>query len=149
MPAGVGLMFQKCLAAADMELQRSGHTNSFKLSLTRSVCVGTRSVNPPPNTWASSREATSHHGSEGQQVHCYQVGIMCFIALSKSVLSLELSSLAPPKIDPQSHRTVKLIAFCGYFHILLVEDTSPHFGRTAAILSSLRISAGQSDPEMS
>lgn len=57
---------------------------ALNLSLIRPVYIWTRSVYPPPKTWASSRETTSHHGSERQQAYCYQVRIMCFIALCKS-----------------------------------------------------------------
>lgn len=77
LPAGAGLIFQKCLT---WSFKGQDTQTPLNLSLTRSVCIWTRSVNPPPNTWASSRETTSYHGSEGQQVHCYQVRVMFFVA---------------------------------------------------------------------
>lgn len=120
---------------------------ALNLSLTRSVCIWTRSVNPPPNTWASSRETTSHHGSEGQQVHCYQVGITSFITLFLNQFcpySCPASDfvrfkrcLEPPQKGPWGRRTVKLIVFCGYFCFLLAEDTPPRFGRAAPTLSRM------------
>lgn len=137
--AGASLIFQKCLAAADMELQRSGHTNSFKplpdqvsLHLNQKCQSTTKHLgklqrnHKPSWKW---RATSSLWPGRNQVLYC---------SLSKSVLSLELPGIwlwtgLKSVWNPQNE--VKLIVFCGYFHFLLAEDTSPCFGRAAPALS--------------